>query len=139
MFLKKINFSKCKNRKKNYSSKIEVERNIIYYLGYSNVKLYKCPKCKPPESYKSYGSSKEDSPKCEVCGSTLELLRHIYYYVYMVLTVMDAALLLIAANVPCPQTQISEHLAAVENLDLKHIIIIQNKIDIAMKDDYAIQ
>ena len=45
--------------------------------------------------------------------------------------VMDAALLLIAANVPCPQTQTSEHLAAVENMDLKHIIIIQNKIDIA--------
>ena len=53
--------------------------------------------------------------------------------------VMDAALLLIAANVPCPQTQTSEHLAAVENMDLKHIIIIQNKIDIAMKDDYARQ
>lgn len=52
---------------------------------------------------------------------------------------MDAALLLIAANVPCPQTQTSEHLAAVENMDLKHIIIIQNKIDIAMKDDYARQ
>ena len=52
---------------------------------------------------------------------------------------MDAALLLIAANVPCPQTQTSEHLAAVENMDLKHIIIIQNKNDIAMKDNYARQ
>jgi translation initiation factor 2 subunit 3 len=130
--------------------KIEIQRNITYNLGYANAKLYKCPKCKPPESYKSYGSSKEDSPKCEVCGSTLELLRHISFvdcpgHDILMATmlngaaVMDAALLLIAANVPCPQTQTSEHLAAVENMDLKHIIIIQNKIDIAMKDDYARQ
>jgi translation initiation factor 2 subunit 3 len=51
--------------------------------------------------------------------------------------VMDAALLLIAANEPCPQPQTSEHLAAVENMNLKHIIIIQNKIDIVIKDNTA--
>lgn len=44
--------------------------------------------------------------------------------------VMDAALLLIAANEPCPQPQTSEHLAAVEIMKLKHIIILQNKIDL---------
>jgi translation initiation factor 2 subunit 3 len=51
--------------------------------------------------------------------------------------VMDAALLLVAANEPCPQPQTSEHLAAVENMNLKNIIIIQNKIDIVMKDNTA--
>lgn len=44
--------------------------------------------------------------------------------------VMDAALLLIAANEPCPQPQTSEHLAAVEIMKLKHILILQNKIDL---------
>lgn len=39
--------------------------------------------------------------------------------------VMDAALLLIAGNEPCPQPQTSEHLAAVEIMRLQHIIILQ--------------
>jgi translation initiation factor 2 subunit 3 len=38
---------------------------------------------------------------------------------------MDAALLLIAGNEPCPQPQTSEHLAAVEIMQLKNIIILQ--------------
>lgn len=44
--------------------------------------------------------------------------------------VMDAALLLVAGNESCPQPQTSEHLAAVEIMQLKHIIILQNKIDL---------
>lgn len=44
--------------------------------------------------------------------------------------VMDAALLLIAANETCPQPQTSEHLAAIEIMKLNHIIILQNKIDL---------
>ena len=44
--------------------------------------------------------------------------------------VMDAALLLIAGNEVCPQPQTSEHLAAIEIMKLKHIIILQNKIDL---------
>lgn len=42
--------------------------------------------------------------------------------------VMDGALLLIAANESCPQPQTSEHLAAVEIMRLKHIIILQVSI-----------
>jgi translation initiation factor 2 subunit 3 len=44
--------------------------------------------------------------------------------------VMDAALLLIAANEPCPQPQTSEHLAAIEIMKLKHILVLQNKVDL---------
>ena len=44
--------------------------------------------------------------------------------------VMDAALLLIAGNESCPQPQTSEHLAAIEIMKLKHMIILQNKIDL---------
>lgn len=44
--------------------------------------------------------------------------------------VMDAALLLIAGNESCPQPQTSEHLAAVEIMQLSNIIILQNKIDL---------
>jgi translation initiation factor 2 subunit 3 len=44
--------------------------------------------------------------------------------------VMDAVLLLIAGNEPCPQPQTSEHLAAIEIMKLRHIIVLQNKIDL---------
>lgn len=126
--------------------KIEKERNITYVLGYANAKLYKCPKCPEPECYKSAGSDHEDSPKCEKCHETLELLRHISFvdcpgHDILMATmlngaaVMDAALLLIQANDPCPQPQTSEHLAAVENMDLENIIIVQNKIDLIKEEN----
>jgi translation initiation factor 2 subunit 3 len=130
--------------------KIEKERNITYNLGYANAKLYKCPQCKAPECYRAFGSGKEDKPICEVkdCGATLELQRHISFvdcpgHDILMATmlngaaVMDAALLLIASNETCPQPQTSEHLAAVENMNLKNIIIIQNKIDLVLKDNTA--
>ena len=44
--------------------------------------------------------------------------------------VMDAAVLLIAANETCPQPQTSEHLAAMEIMKLEHLIILQNKVDL---------
>ena len=51
--------------------------------------------------------------------------------------VMDAALLLVAGNETCPQPQTSEHLAAVEIMRLKNIIILQNKVDL-IKEDAAL-
>jgi len=45
--------------------------------------------------------------------------------------------MILAANETCPQPQTSEHLAAVEIMNLKHIIILQNKIDVVMKDNTA--
>jgi translation initiation factor 2 gamma subunit (eIF-2gamma) len=38
--------------------------------------------------------------------------------------------LLLAGNESCPQPQTSEHLAAIEIMKLKHILILQNKIDL---------
>jgi translation initiation factor 2 subunit 3 len=52
--------------------------------------------------------------------------------------VMDAALLLIAANETCPQPQTSEHLAAVEIMKLEHLIILQNKVDL-IKEAHALE
>ena len=126
--------------------KIEKERNITYFLGYANAKLYKCPKCPDLEAYKAYGANKEDKPKCETCGEDLELLRHISFVdcpghdILMATmlngtSVMDSAILLIASNMPCPQPQTREHLAAVENMDLKDIIIVQNKIDLIKEEE----
>lgn len=49
--------------------------------------------------------------------------------------VMDGAILVIAANEKCPQPQTREHLAAIDTLGLKNIIIVQNKIDLVKRED----
>ena len=89
--------------------KVEKVRNITVYLGYTNAKLYKYPKCPDLEAYKTYGEDKEDKQKCEKYGEYLELLRHISFVDYpghdiLMSTmlngtsVMDDAILLVAAN-----------------------------------------
>ncbi|KAF9410403.1 hypothetical protein BGZ94_001665 [Podila epigama] len=125
--------------------KNELERNITIKLGYANAKIYKCQNeaCPRPGCYKSYRSSMEDNPKCErpFCGGTMKLERHVSFvdcpgHDILMATmlngaaVMDAALLLVAANESCPQPQTSEHLAAIEIMKLEHIIILQNKVDL---------
>ncbi|EFJ48442.1 eukaryotic translation initiation factor 2 gamma [Volvox carteri f. nagariensis] len=123
--------------------KNELERNITIKLGYANAKIYKCsnPSCERPACYRAYGSAKEDNPPCELCGQSMDLVRHVSFvdcpgHDILMATmlngaaVMDGALLLIAANETCPQPQTSEHLAAVEIMRLKDIIILQNKIDL---------
>ena len=48
--------------------------------------------------------------------------------------IMDGALLLIAANEPCPQPQTKEHLTALEIIGVRNIIIVQNKIDLVTNE-----
>lgn len=43
---------------------------------------------------------------------------------------ISVSLLFSAGNESCPQPQTSEHLAAIEIMKLKHIVILQNKIDL---------
>ena len=47
---------------------------------------------------------------------------------------MDGAILVIAANEPCPMPQTSEHLHALEIVGVKKIIIVQNKIELVTKE-----
>ncbi|CAG8479447.1 13688_t:CDS:10 [Ambispora leptoticha] len=125
--------------------KNELERNITIKLGYANAKIYKCDneECPRPGCYRSYRSDKEEHPPCERpgCGGKMNLIRHVSFvdcpgHDILMATmlngaaVMDAALLLIAGNESCPQPQTSEHLAAIEIMKLKHIIILQNKVDL---------
>jgi len=122
--------------------KNELERNITIKLGYANAKIYKSddPKCPRPVCYASAGSGEKDTYKSKD-GFTYNLVRHVSFvdcpgHDILMATmlngaaVMDAALLLIAANESCPQPQTSEHLAAIEIMKLKHILILQNKIDL---------
>ncbi|XP_076935530.1 uncharacterized protein LOC143602230 [Bidens hawaiensis] len=107
--------------------KNELERNITIKLGYANAKIYKC------EDERAYGSGKEDNPL--VTYPDLKKGHDILMATMLNgAAIMDGALLLIAANEPCPQPQTLEHLAAVDLMRLKHIIILQNKVDLVQEN-----
>ncbi|CAD8176779.1 unnamed protein product [Paramecium octaurelia] len=123
-------------------------RNITIRLGYANAKIFKCPKCPEPQCYQSFSSEKESNAQCELCKEVMTLVRHISFVdcpghdilMSTMLTgaaVMDCALLIVAANMPCPQPQTQEHLVALVITKLKYVIVIQNKVDIIFRDQQA--
>ncbi len=116
----------------------ELKRGISIKLGYADACFYKCPKCPEPECY----STKKECPRC---GVETEPLRKVSFVdapghetlmatVISGAAIMDGALLLIAANEPCPQPQTKEHLMALEIVGAKSVVIAQNKIDLVSKE-----
>ena len=128
--------------------KNELERNITIKLGYANAKIFKSDEPAGIGRYRAYGSSKEDTFAED--GKNYSLQRHVSFvdcpgHDILMMTmlsgaaVMDAAMLLIAANETCPQPQTSEHLAAVEIMRLENILILQNKVDLVKPDQARAQ
>jgi translation initiation factor 2 subunit 3 len=112
----------------------ELKRGITIKLGYADLPIYKCPKCETPKQFST-------KPVCPYCNSDAEFVRAISFvdapgHEALMATmlsgaaIMDGAILVIAADEPCPQPQTREHLAAAEVIGIKNIIIVQNKIDI---------
>jgi translation initiation factor 2 subunit 3 len=112
----------------------ELRRGITIKLGYADAPIYKCPDCPPPQCYST-------EPRCKECGSSGEFIRAVSFvdapgHEALMATmlsgaaVMDGAMLVIAADEPCPQPQTREHLAAIEIVGVKKIVIVQNKIDL---------
>jgi translation initiation factor 2 subunit 3 len=112
----------------------ELRRGITIKLGYADMPIYRCPNCEPPKNYST-------QPICPNCGSKTIFSRAVSFvdapgHEALMATmlsgaaIMDGAILVIAADEPCPQPQTREHLAAAEIIGIKSIIIVQNKIDI---------
>jgi len=122
--------------------KNELERNITIKLGYANAKIFKADGPRP-DCYRAASSDHIDEFEADFPGAKgpYKLVRHVSFvdcpgHDILMATmlngaaVMDAAMLLIAGNESCPQPQTSEHLAAIEIMKMKHILILQNKIDL---------
>lgn len=114
----------------------EVKRGITIRLGYADVTIRKCPKC-------GKYTVKEKCPECDEKSvhvrkiSLIDAPGHESLMATMLsgATIVDGALLLIAANELCPQPQTREHLMALQMTGIKHIVIIQNKIDLVSEQD----
>jgi translation initiation factor 2 subunit 3 len=112
----------------------ELKRGITIRLGYADMPVYKCSKCDPPKNFST-------KSVCPNCGSKTAFIRGVSFvdapgHEALMATmlsgaaIMDGAILVIAADEPCPQPQTREHLAAAEIVGIKNIVIVQNKIDI---------
>ena len=111
----------------------ELKRGISIRLGYADATFYKCDKCG--------ADGWSTTPVCPNCGEKLEPVRSVSFvdapgHETLMATmlsgsaIMDGAMLIIAANEPCPQPQTKEHLMALELTGIKNIVIVQNKIDV---------
>ena len=112
----------------------ELKRGITIKLGYADILIRKCEKCG------KFTSRKE----CE-CGGKARDLEYVSFvdapgHEMLMATmlggaaIIDAALLVIAANENFPQPQTKEHLLALEAKGIRQVIIVQNKLDLVTKE-----
>lgn len=116
----------------------ELRRGITIKIGYADVFIYKCPKCRGPYNYTV-------QTKCPNCASETKFKRamsfvdcpgHHSLMVTMLSgsALMDGALFVLASNAKCPQAQDREHLLAAQSVGIKNLVFVQNKIDVISKD-----
>jgi translation initiation factor 2 subunit 3 len=120
----------------------ELRRGITIKLGYADVVFYKCGACQPPSCYGI-------DPTCRNCSGPATVLRKVSFidapgHEVLMTTmlsgaaVMDAAIFVIGADEKCPQPQTREHLLAARTMGIKHMIVVQNKVDLVSREQ-AIQ
>ncbi|MDP6600130.1 MAG: translation initiation factor IF-2 subunit gamma [Candidatus Woesearchaeota archaeon] len=104
----------------------EIKRGITIRLGYADAVFYK--------EGNDYTAKLKNKSKAKVLRkvSFVDAPGHESLMATMLsgATIMDGALLLIAANETCPQPQTREHLMALQIIGIKNIVIVQNKIDL---------
>lgn len=123
--------------------KKEIEKNLTINLGYANVKIFQDMKT----GFLSVAKSNVNEMVHPVTGDEMKLVRHISYvdtpghnsYVATMISgtsLMDSALLIIAANEPkVPTQQCYEHLLALNRAGVSNILVLQNKMDLVSKKE----
>lgn len=108
----------------------ELKRGITIRLGYANFCIYQNKKTKVL-------SVKEDNDsELKRSISIVDAPGHESLMATMLSgsTLMDGAILLVAANERCPQPQTREHIMALQITGVKNVIIVQNKIDLVSNE-----
>ena len=107
----------------------EKKRGITIKLGYTNFIIYK--------DKNKFTSKFTEGLKPIKKVSIVDTPGHESFMATMIsgAAIMDAALLVVAANEKCPQPQTIEHLKTLEIAGIKKIIIIQNKIDLVNREE----
>ena len=116
----------------------ELKRGISIKLGYADADFYKVTSKKittftSEPNLKNYSDSKNEHLRTV---SFVDAPGHETLMAVMLsgAAIMDAAILIIAANETCPQPQTREHLSALEIMGFDKFIVVQSKIDICTKE-----
>jgi len=113
----------------------ELKRGITIKIGYADTTFYKS---KDGSEYAVETEGLKDKEKWTVSRhvSFLDAPGHetLMTTTISASSILDGALLVIAANEPCPQPQTEEHLQVLDILGIKNVVVVQNKIDLVTKE-----
>lgn len=114
----------------------ERKRGISIKLGYADTAFYKTSDGTFYATGK-HPEGKKDSPgDLQRVVSFVDAPGHETLMAIMITgaSIMDGAMLMIAANEKCPQPQTREHLMALNMSGIKNIVVVQNKIDLVSRE-----
>lgn len=117
----------------------EILRGITIYLGYTHLDVYACKKNEAVLGLVSNANKKcpSNSNRHHLrCYSMLDHPGHEILISTMLsgASLIDYAIVVIAANEPCPMPQTREHVAALEAMNVRRIICVQNKIELVSEN-----
>ena len=114
----------------------ERKRGISIKLGYADTAFYKTEKGEYYASGKRPDGTDDRPEELQRVISFVDAPGHETLMAIMITgaSIMDGAMLMVAANETCPQPQTREHLMALEISGIEKIVVVQNKIDLVSKE-----
>ena len=114
----------------------ERRRGISIKLGYADTAFYKTDSGQYYATGRHPDGDKDVDSELQRVVSFVDAPGHETLMAIMITgaSIMDGAMLMVAANETCPQPQTREHLMALEIAGIKNIVIVQNKIDLVSKE-----
>ncbi|MGB1819096.1 MAG: translation initiation factor IF-2 subunit gamma, partial [Candidatus Poseidoniaceae archaeon] len=114
----------------------ERKRGISIKLGYADTAFYKTEEGEYYASGKRPDGTDDRPEELQRVISFVDAPGHETLMAIMITgaSIMDGAMLMVAANETCPQPQTREHLMALEISGIEKIVVVQNKIDLVSKE-----
>ena len=113
----------------------EIKRGITIKIGYADTAFYRN---KEGTAYATQAQAEKEKDQWEVSRhvSFLDAPGHetLMTTTIAASSILDGAVLVIAANEKCPQPQTEEHLMVLDILGIKNVVVVQNKIDLVPKE-----
>ncbi len=107
----------------------ELKRGITIRLGYADATIYR-------KKDGTYTNSPDGGAEIVRTVSFVDAPGHetLMATVLSGASLMDGAILMVSAVEKCPQPQTREHLAALEVVGIKNVIVVQNKVDLVSRE-----
>ena len=114
----------------------ERKRGISIKLGYADTAFYKTGEGEYYATGRRPGGGNDDATELQRVVSFVDAPGHETLMAIMITgaSIMDGAMLMVAANEQCPQPQTREHLMALEIAGIENIVVVQNKIDLVSRE-----